>query len=269
MSMKSHAAIAPSLLARIGAPVRRRAAFLLLMASLGLGVLREAALGDAWRRPVRAEFRRVLREAAGGGFSTIAVTAALIGLGLVSQAIYWLGEAGQEGIVGTVLVTVLVRELAPVLVGFVLLGRSGMVAIVELGAMQAGGQLRALQGMGLDPFRLLVLPRVAAFAVTGFTLGIIFVLIALLTGFVAGSLLGVVQLSLFGFLDAVLRAMGARDFLLFPGKLVMIGALVGLTSTISGLSARRGDSTATLLPRGFLRGVLAVLLCSALLSLAV
>lgn len=267
--MSLRVAAAPSLLARIGGPVRRRAAFLLLMTSLGLGVLREAPNADAWRRPVRAEFRRVLNEAIGGGFSTIAVTAALIGFGLVYQAIYWLGEAGQQGIVGTVLVTVLVRELAPVLVGFVLLGRSGMVAIVELGTMQTAGQLRALQGMGLDPFRLLVLPRIAAFAVTGFTLGTIFVLIALLTGFVAGSLLGVLQLSLFGFLDAVLRAMSARDFLLFPGKLVMIAGLVGLTSTLTGLSARRGDSLATLLPRGFLRGVLAVLLCSTLLSLTV
>jgi phospholipid/cholesterol/gamma-HCH transport system permease protein len=266
--MSLRIAAAPSLLARIGGPVRRRAGFLLLMASLGFGVLREAPRRDAWRRPVRAEFRRVLNEAIGGGFSTIAVTAALIGLGLVYQAIYWLGEAGQQGIVGTVLVTVLVRELAPVLVGLLLLGRSGMVAIVELGAIQAGGQLRVLQGMGLDPFRLLVLPRIVAFAVSGFTLGIVFVLIALLTGFVAGSLLGVVQLPLFGFLDAVLRAMSARDFLLFPGKLVTIGALVGLTSAITGLSARRGESPATLLPRGFLRGVLAVLLCSALLSLA-
>lgn len=259
----------PSWLARIGAPVRRRAGFLLMMAALAFGTLREAARPDAWRRPVRAEFRRVLGTAAGEGFPTIAVTGALVGLALVYQAIYWLGQAGQEGLVGPILVTVLVREVAPILVGFVLLGRSGMVAIVELGALQAGGQVRALQGMGLDPFRLLVLPRVLAFAVAGFTLGVLFVLTALLTGFVAGSLLGVVRLSLPGFLDAVLRAMGPSDFAIFPGKLVAIGVLVALCSVLTGLSARRGDSPATLLPRGFLRGVLAVLLTSGLLSLAV
>lgn len=259
----------PSLLARIGNPVRVRAAFVLTVASLAFGTVREAVRLDSWRRPVRAEFRRILAEAAGGGFRTVAVTAALVGLGLVYQAIYWLGQAGQEGLIGTVLVTVLVRELAPVLVGFLLLGRSGMVAIVELGAMQSGGQVRALQGMGLDPFRLLVLPRVLAFGLASFTLGIYFVLVALLTGFVAGSLLGVVTQSLPGFLDAVLRAMGARDFVVFPGKLLLIGVLVGLTSVVTGLSARRGDSPQTLLPRGFLRGVLAVLLTSALLSLSI
>lgn len=257
-----------SWLARIGRPVRLRAGFVLAMASLAFGILREAARADTWRRPVRAEFRRVLAEATGGGFTTIAVTAVLVGLGLVYQAIYWLGQAGQEGMVGRVLVTVLVRELAPVLVGLLLLGRSGMVAIVELGGMQAGGQVRALQAMGLDPFRLLVLPRVLAFAVTAFTLGVLFVAAALLTGFVAGSLLGVVHLSLPGFLDAVLHAMGPADFAVFPGKLLAIGILVGLVATLTGLSAQRGDRPATLLPRGFLRGVLAVLLTSGVLSLA-
>jgi len=264
----SGSAAAPSLLARIGRPVRLRAGFVLAMAALAFGILREAPRAETWRRPVRAEFRRILAEAAGGGFTTVAVTALLVGLGLVFQAIYWLGQAGQEGLVGTVLVTVLVRELAPVLVGFILLGRSGMVAIVELGAMQAGGQVRALAAMGLDPFRMLVLPRVLAFALAAFTLGVAFVAVALLSGFVAGSLLGVVRLSLPGFLDAVLRAMGARDFLIFPGKLVAIGAAVGLTSVLSGLAARPGEGTAALLPAGFLRGVLAVLLGSAVLSLA-
>lgn len=259
----------PSWLARIGRPVRLRLGFVLVMASLAFGFLREVPRADAWRRPVRAEFRRVLREATGGGFWTVTVTAFLVGLGFVYQAIYWLGQAGQEGLVGTVLVTVLVREVAPILVGFILLGRSGMVAIVELGGMQAGGQVRALTAMGLDPFRLFVMPRLLAFAVTAFTLGVLFVAVALLSGFVAGRLLGVVRLSLPAFLDAVLHAMGPRDFGIFPGKLIAIGLLIGLVAALTGLSAQRGDSPATLLPRGFLRGVLAVLLTSGLLSLAV
>lgn len=259
---------APSWLARIGRPVRARFGFALTMAALAAGILRETMRANTWRRPVRAEFRRVLTRTAGGGLPTILVTGVLVGFALVYQAIYWLGQAGQEGLVGRVIVTVLVREVAPVLVGFLLLGRSGMVAIVELGTMQAAGQVRALHGMGIDPFRLLVLPRMLAFAVGCFTLGVVFVLIALLTGFVVGNLLGVVRLSLPGFLDAVLHAMGPRDFLLFPGKLLAIGALVGLSAVLTGLSAERGDSLTTLLPRGFLRGVLAVLLTSGLLSLA-
>src|SRR5262249_46447852 len=99
----------------VGRVARARVAFLLMLAALGWGVLREAARPMTWRRTVRAEFRRALYQAAIGGLATTMVTAGLTGLALVSQALYWLGLAGQAELEGPVLVTILVRELAPLL----------------------------------------------------------------------------------------------------------------------------------------------------------
>jgi phospholipid/cholesterol/gamma-HCH transport system permease protein len=256
-------------LAALGRATRRRSYFVLMLASLAFGVAREALRPATWRRTVRAEFRRALRQAVGGGLSTVLVTAALIGLAMVYQALYWLGEAGQEDLIGTVLVTVLVREVAPVLVGLILLGRSGVVAVSEIGALQIGGQVHALAAQGLDPFQLLLLPRACAFALASFTLGIMFVLAALVTGFVAGSLFGAVRISLWSFLDRVLLAMQAADFAVFPAKMIAIGLLVALTACLTGFMARPWDDAARLLPLGFVRGVLALLLASVVLSLAV
>jgi phospholipid/cholesterol/gamma-HCH transport system permease protein len=187
---------------------------------------------------------------------------------MVYQALYWLGEAGEEELIGPVLVTVLVREVAPVLVGLILLGRSGMVALSEICALQAGGQVRTLESQGVDPFQLIVLPRACAFAMAAFTLGIFFVLAALITGFVAGSLLGAVTMSIWSFLNGVLLAMRAPDFVVFPAKMIAIGLLVALTACLTGLTADPRDDVAHLLPRGFVRGVLAILLSSVALSLA-
>jgi phospholipid/cholesterol/gamma-HCH transport system permease protein len=256
------------MLARLGAAARRPVGTTLTLLALSAGVLAEAGRPSAWRRPARSEFRRSLVQAAGGALGTVLVTAVLLGLGMVAQALYWLALAGQEGIAGRVLVTVLVRELAPVLVGFVLLGRSGTVATVELGALAAAGQVRMLRAAGLDPFRLLVLPRAAALAVAAFALGVLFVVAALATGWLAGSLLGLVRAAPGAFLDNVLTAMAAADFVIFPLKLLVIGALVGLTAAMTGLAAGRRDTAATLLPRGFMRGVLALLLASGAMSLA-
>jgi phospholipid/cholesterol/gamma-HCH transport system permease protein len=256
-------------LAALGRATRRRSYFVLMLASLAFGVVREALRPSTWRRTVRAEFRRALRQAVGGGLSTVLVTAALIGLAMVYQALYWLGEAGQEDLIGTVLVTVLVREVAPVLVGLILLGRSGVVAVSEIGALQIGGQVHALAAQGLDPFQLLLLPRACAFALASFTLGVMFVLAALITGFVAGSLLGAVHTTLWSFLDRVLLAMQAADFAVFPAKMIAIGLLVALTACLTGFMARPWDDAARLLPLGFVRGVLALLLASVVLSLAV
>src|SRR5258708_31772099 len=153
-------------LAQVGRPVRPHIDFVLMLVALSFGVAREAVRPATWRRTVRNEFRRALQQAVGGGLSTTVVTAALIGLVMVSQALYWLGQAGQEQLIGPVVVTVLVREVAPLLVGFILLGRSGVVVVSEIGELQIGGQVATLAGQGLAAFLLLVLPRASPLALS-------------------------------------------------------------------------------------------------------
>lgn len=240
-----------------------------MLAALSFGVAREAVRPATWRRTVRGEFHRALRQAVGGGISTTLVTAGLIGLVMISQALYWLGEAGQEELIGPVLVTVLVREVAPLLVGLILLGRSGVVVVSEIGELQIGGQVSTLAAQGLDPFQVLVLPRACAHALACFTLGVVFVVAALLSGFVAGGLLGAVRTTVWGFFDRVLLAMQAGDFVIFPAKMLLIGLLVALTASLTGLTAAMQDEAARLLPRAFVRGLVAILLVSIVLSLAV
>jgi len=256
-------------LAQVGRPVRAQIDFVLMLAALSFGVALQAVRPATWRRTVRNEFQRALQQAVGGGLSTTVVTAVLIGLVMVSQALYWLGQAGQEQLIGPVLVTVLVREVAPLLIGFILLGRSGVVVVSEIGELQIGGQVSRLAAQGLDPFLLLVLPRACALAIACFTLGIMFVLAALLSGFVVGSLFESVRISIWSFFDRVLLAMHARDFVVFPAKMIVIGLLIAQTASLTGLTATAQDEAARLLPRAFVRGVVAVLLANLALSLAV
>jgi phospholipid/cholesterol/gamma-HCH transport system permease protein len=256
-------------LAQVGRPVRAQIDFVLMLAALSFGVALQAVRPATWRRTVRNEFQRALQQAVGGGLSTTLVTAVLIGLVMVSQALYWLGQAGQEQLIGPVLVTVLVREVAPLLIGFILLGRSGVVVVSEIGELQIGGQVSSLAAQGLDPFVLLVLPRACALAIACFTLGIMFVLAALLSGFVVGSLFEAVRISIWSFFDRVLLAMHVRDFVVFPAKMIVIGLLIAQTASLTGLTATAQDEAARLLPRAFVRGVVAVLLANLALSLAV
>ena len=97
--------------------------------------------------------------ALGGSLTATIFVAALVGVGMVYQAIYWLRVAGQEGSLGNLLVAILLRELAPILVGIILLGRSGAAMLTELGHLQAERQIHALQAQGIDPFQILVMPR--------------------------------------------------------------------------------------------------------------
>ena len=264
----SRVAVMLPALAAAGRFTRARTGFPLMLAAGAWGVLREAVRPVAWRRTVRHEFKLTMRQATGGGLATAMVTASLAGIAMVYEALYWLGVAGQAQLTGSILVTVLVRELTPLLVGFILLGRSGMLTVTELGTLQAGGQVRAMQAQGIDPFLLLVLPRSLAFALSGFTLGVIFAATALVFGFIVSAAIGSVQDSLWTFLDRVLQAMTVRDYMVVPAKLLVIGLLVGLTSCLTGLGARDDDDLASLIPRGFVRGILVIMVTSILFTVA-
>ena len=212
----------------IGALVRRQVWFLLIMLGTGWGVVRESMRSNTWRRTVRYEFQLTLSAVAGRGLFSTMVMGGLTGVGVVSQAIYWLGFAGMAKMTGSVLVTVIVRELAPILVGILMLGRNGMLSLTEVGILATGGQVRSMQAEGLDPFLLLVVPRTLAFTVAGFTLGIMFSLASLTTGYIISRASGALSNSLFSFYYDVVTAMTSADYLLIPLKFVVVGFLVGL-----------------------------------------
>lgn len=256
------------MLAALGRFTRERAIFPLTLAAAGWGVAREAVRPISWRRTVRHEFNLAMRQTILGGFGSTAVTACLAGVAMVYESLYWLGMAGEAQLTGTVLVTVLLRELMPLLVGLILLGRSGMLTVTELTVLQTSGQARTMLAQGIDPFGLFVLPRTLAFSLASFTLGMVFAAFALVFGYVVSNLLGSVHASLWRFLDHVVGALAVRDYLIIPTKLFAIGYLVGLGSCLTGLMAGPEDELATVMPRGFVHGILAIMMTDILLTVA-
>ncbi|WP_025813412.1 MlaE family ABC transporter permease, partial [Komagataeibacter kakiaceti] len=251
----------------IGRLTRHQVRFTLLLIGAGWGTLRESLRPNSWRRPVLYEFRATLRQVIGGGFLSIVITATLTGLMVVSQAAYWLGYAGMAQMTGSILVSVLVREISPILVGIILMGRSGMLSLTEIGMLVLGGEVRGLQARGIDPFLALVMPRTFAFTVGGFTLGMIFSVVSLLMGFVVAHANGAITSSVWTFFFNVLTAMTTWDYLVIPLKFVLVGFFVGLGACISGLTVSSNDTMATIMPRGFARGIMLVLVVNILFML--
>lgn len=254
-------------LASIGRLTRHQVRFTLLLIGAGGGTLRESLRPNSWRRPVIYEFRATLRQVVGGGFLSIVVTATLTGLMVVSQAAYWLGYAGMAQMTGSILVSVLVREISPILVGIILMGRSGMLCLTEIGMLVLGGEVRGLQARGIDPFLALVMPRTFAFTVGGFTLGMIFSVVSLLMGFMVAHASGAITSSVWTFFFNVLGAMTTWDYLIIPLKFVLVGFFVGLGACISGLTVSSNDTMASIMPRGFARGIMLVLVVNILFML--
>jgi phospholipid/cholesterol/gamma-HCH transport system permease protein len=257
-------------LATLGATTILWTHHLLIYLSLAATVLAVAVRRGTWQRPVRSEFRRVLHEVAVRSLATTVATGLLMGFALVSQAVYWLAQTGTTGLVGPIIVVLLVRELVPILIGLILFGRSGTATLIELGEAQTRGWLRQFEIQGLDPLMLLVVPRALGFALGAFCLATVLLLSTLLTGYLMAHALGLVSYSIWDFTDLVLRAMKVNDFIFPPLKCITIGFVVALACCATGLARRdEGDELQRLVPRGFVRSALAILVVNGLFDLAV
>ena len=220
-----------------------------------------------WRRSIRTELMRQCYQVGAQALPFILVSGIFVGFGLVAQSFHWLKVFGSTALFGGVMSTVLVREIAPVLVGLIVIGRSGSTLLVELGTMKTEGQVHMLDAQGIDPFLYLVVPRVLAFCICMFSLTTAFVAVALLAGFLSGTLVGITQSHFFDFLNRAIGSMDRQTYLLFTLKTISIGFVVALISckmalSLSGVSARVLD----IMPRGFAKSALATLIMSIALT---
>jgi phospholipid/cholesterol/gamma-HCH transport system permease protein len=240
-----------------------------LLASLGLAVRALAALPELLRRgPARAEFQRTLRLALPGSLAGVLVAALLVGLTLIGWGLYWLTFVGQAGLVRTMMVDLLVREVVPMLVALVLLARVGTRNLVELAALRAGPAWRGLAGEGIDPFRLLAASRAFACGIAGFVHCVLAVIVTALGAHLTALALGASTLRPAFFLASILDGMRFQDFVLLALKGPALGFTVGLATCAAALtSAKFAATPERLLPRGLGLSVLAAMAVSLVLSL--
>ncbi|MCS6920338.1 MAG: ABC transporter permease [Elioraea sp.] len=254
-------------LAAVGAVVIAAVRWPCFVAGMAFAVVRAAADPLSWRRPVRSEFRRLLAGATAGTLPITLGAAVLVGIAMVFQALYWLGAAGQDTLINQVIAGLLIREVAPLVVGLLLAGRSGTATLIEIGAIRGGDRFRLVEASGIDPLLLLVLPRVLAFAVAAPALTVLFVATALVSGWTMDVLVSARPLDLPSFLDDILRAMTPNDFILVPLKGILIGAVIALVCCAVPLGAPSLAAVpARLVPRGFAYTLLSFLLVSGVVS---
>ena len=216
-----------------------------------------------WRRSIRTEFMRQCYQVGAQALPFILVGGIFVGFGLVAQLLHWLKVFGSTALFSGFIPAILIREIAPVLVGLIVIGRSGSTLLVELGTMKAEDQVHMLDVQGIDPFLYLVIPRVLAFSVCMFSLSVAFVALALIAGFFSGILVELPNFTLADFLYRAVGSVGVHTYILFSLKTVTIGFVVALilckmALSLTGVSATVLDT----MPRGFAKSALATLVIS-------
>lgn len=179
----------------------------------------------------------------------VLLTGLFTGMVLALQASVQLAPFGATLFVGRFVAASMLRELGPVLSGIMVAGRVGAGIAAEIGAMRVTEQLDALETLGAEPIRVLVLPRVLAAAVTVPILA----LIADAAGLIGAALVSSVYLGvpLRAFQGAAVDQIVLDGFVggLIPADLVqglvkplIFGVILSVLACHHGLRARGGTA---------------------------
>lgn len=129
----------------------------------------------------------------------IFLTGAFSGMVLGLQGYYTLNRFGSAALLGPMVALSLIRELGPVLSALMVTGRAGSAMVAEIGIMRITEQIDAIELMGLNPFRYLIVPKLLAGIIVLPLLTAIFDVVGIFGGYlVGGKLFGIGEGTYFG-----------------------------------------------------------------------
>ncbi|MEE2695166.1 MAG: ABC transporter permease [Pseudomonadota bacterium] len=99
------------------------------------------------------------------GFNSLPVvglTSIFTGMVLALQSYTGFSRFSAESAIPNVVVLSITRELAPVLAGLMVAGRSGAAIAAEIGTMKVTEQIDALKTLSTNPYNYLIIPRILA-----------------------------------------------------------------------------------------------------------
>jgi phospholipid/cholesterol/gamma-HCH transport system permease protein len=187
------------------------------------------------RTGLRVLFKQVLFTGV-DALPLITIVALSIGAISIFQSQTFLPRFGGEPFIGKLLVIVIIRELGPLLTGFIVIARSGTAITAEIGNMVVSHEIEALEAMGVDPMRYISIPRIFGVTASLVSLNIYFNVFAILGGFFVSKLLIVTSLT--AFLQKLLSSARLSDIIISISKGFIFGILISLICTFQGFSVK-------------------------------
>ncbi|MEI6279272.1 MAG: ABC transporter permease [Verrucomicrobiae bacterium] len=173
-----------------------------------------------------------------GSVPMVVLLSVFVGLTMALLTGYQLQIFGIVTLVPAVVSVSFTREMGPLFTGIVLASRIGAGYTAELGAMTAGGEVDAIEGMGIGAHRYLIAPRLFAILFLTPCLAVVSIVSGIAGGAFISSL--VLHISYGFFLDQVMTYLLAKDILAGIVKSFLFGGIIGIIACYKGLSVRGG-----------------------------
>jgi phospholipid/cholesterol/gamma-HCH transport system permease protein len=211
------------------------------------------------------EVRRVFEVAGANAVPIVSLVSVLVGLIIAFESAQPLAQFGAQIYVVNMIGLVMVRELGPLLAAILLAGRSGSAFAAEIGTMKVNEELDALQTLGLDPIRFLVIQRITAAILLTPLLTFYATFLGIAGGVLVALGLGFPLPLIF---HQLCSAVGLSDVSLGAAKGVVFGAIVSAVGCLRGLQTRQGPSAVGVsTTRAVVTSILLIIIADAVFSI--
>lgn len=187
------------------------------------------------------EFRELFRqldEIGSKSLPLVALAGAAIGVVLSLETRYSLTRFGAKSLLPAAIVFSVIHETGPIITGLVVSGRVGAGIGAELASMKVTEQIDAIEASAVNPYRLLVAPRILACILMLPLLTLAADTCGLFLGWVAQAL--VEPLSLNHFINSGFKGSNFNDFLPPTFKTAVFGLIIGLIACFQGMRTKGG-----------------------------
>jgi phospholipid/cholesterol/gamma-HCH transport system permease protein len=166
----------------------------------------------------------------------VSLIAFLISVIIAYLSAQQLRQFGAEIFTVDLVAIAVLREMGVLLTAIIVAGRSGSAFAAEIGVMRLNDEIDALHSMGVDPFEVLVLPRLIGLLIALPLLTIVADAMGLAGGALLSSLL--LDISLTQFIPRLQDALAPTTFWAGLIKAPVFAALIALVGTYRGMQVR-------------------------------
>jgi len=215
----------------------------------------------------RSDFLLVLQDCGARSLPIVALINLLVGMILGFVGAIQLRRFGAQIYVADLVGIGMLRDIAPIMTGIIVTGRTGASFAAQLGTMEANQEIDALRTLGIPPMDFLVLPRLLALSLMMPLLCLYADLLGIFGGLVvAGSMLGISPIQYF--LETK-HAVHLNDLFLGLFMSAVFGVLVALTGCMRGIQSGRsasavGEATTSAVVTGIVSIVIATAIITAI-----
>lgn len=162
----------------------------------------------------------------------------LIGAIMAMQSAYQLARFGATQYIANLVGVAAMRELAPLMTAILLTGRSGSAIAAEIGTMKVAEEIDALEVMGLNPTKFLIVPKFLAMLIAIPCLTILATFIMILGGYVLSVFVLGVDSDLY--LNNTARALQMKDFATGFTKSIFFAVVICWVGVYRGFQVEGG-----------------------------